>query len=93
VMAAFPGVVKTEIRRHGWNGRGETAGRSGLAEDDAMPVEECARRIVDGMRRRRREMVMTARARVGLWLKLFAPSKVDAMARAALARNEQRQPH
>jgi hypothetical protein len=56
-------------------------------------VEECARQIVDGMRRRRREVVMTARARVGLWLKLFAPSKVDAMARAALARNQQRQPH
>ncbi len=59
VMAAFPGVVKTEIRRHGWNGRGETAGVSGLAEEDAMPVEECARLIVDGMRRRRREVVMT----------------------------------
>jgi hypothetical protein len=57
-----------------------------------MPVDECARQIVDGMRRRQREVVMTARARVGLWLKLFAPSKVDAMARAALARNQRRQP-
>ena len=57
-----------------------------------MPVEECARQIVDGMRRRRREVVMTARARVGLWLKLFAPSKVDAIARDAIAHNEQRQP-
>jgi len=89
VMAAFPGVVKTEIRRHGWNGRGEPAGVSGLAEEGAMPVEDCARLIVDGMRRRRREVVMTAKARVALWLKLVAPSKVDAMARAALARNPQ----
>ncbi|HET9023617.1 MAG TPA: SDR family oxidoreductase [Burkholderiaceae bacterium] len=92
VMTAFPGVVQTEIRRHGWNGRGEPAGVSGLAEDGAMPVEDCARLIVDGMRKRRREVVMTARARFGLWLKLVAPAKVDAMARAALARNR-RQPH
>jgi short-subunit dehydrogenase len=89
VMVAFPGVVKTEIRRHGWNGRGEPAGVSGLAEDGAMSVEECAQLIIDGMRGRRREVVMTAKARVGLWLKLIAPSKVDAMARAALARNQQ----
>jgi short-subunit dehydrogenase len=86
VMTAFPGVVQTEIRRHGWNGKGEPAGVSGLAEDDAMPVEECARLILDGMRQRRREVVMTARARIALWLKLIAPSKVDGMARAALAR-------
>jgi short-subunit dehydrogenase len=92
VMTAFPGVVKTEIRRHGWNGRGEPAGVSGLAEDDAMPVEECVRLIIDGMRARRREVVMTAKARIGLWLKLIAPSAVDRMARAALARN-QHQPH
>jgi len=93
VMAAFPGVVNTEFRRRGWNGLGLPAGVSGLAEEGAMPVEECARLIADGMRRRRREVVMTARARAGLWLKLIAPSKVDAMARAALARNRQRQSH
>ena len=58
-----------------------------------MPVDECARLIIEGMRRRRREVVMTARARVGLWLKLLAPSKVDAMARAALAKNREGKPH
>jgi hypothetical protein len=54
-----------------------------------MPVDECARLIVAGMRARRREIVMTARARAGLWLKLVAPALVDRMARAALARNRQ----
>jgi short-subunit dehydrogenase len=87
VMAVFPGVVQTELRRRGWNGRGEPAGVSGLEERGAMPVEECARLIADGMRARRREIVMTARARLGLWLKLIAPSRVDALARAALARS------
>ncbi|HQR20505.1 MAG TPA: SDR family oxidoreductase, partial [Burkholderiaceae bacterium] len=85
VMVAFPGVVATEIRRRGWNGRGEPAGVSGLSEAGAMPVDECARLIVDGMRARRREVVMTARGRIGLWLKMLAPGLVDRMARAALA--------
>lgn len=88
VMAAFPGVVRTELRRRGWNGRGEPAGVSGLEESGAMPVDECARLIVEGMRARRRQVLMTARARLGLWLKLIAPARVDAMARAALARTE-----
>jgi short-subunit dehydrogenase len=90
VMVVFPGVVKTEIRRHGWNARGEPAGFSGLSEAGAMTVEECARQIVKGMRSREREVVMTAKARVGLWLKLVAPAMVDRMARAALARDRQR---
>jgi short-subunit dehydrogenase len=86
VTVVYPGVVATEIRRHGWRGDGEQAGVSGLDEADAMPVAECARQIVQAMRARRRELVMTRKARLGLWLKMFAPGLVDNMARAALAR-------
>jgi short-subunit dehydrogenase len=86
VMVAYPGVVATEIRRRGWNARGETAGVSGLSEDAAMPVDQCARLIIDGMRARRREVVMSLRERIGLWLKLARPELVDRMARAALAK-------
>jgi hypothetical protein len=38
------------------------------------------------MRARRRELVMTPNARVGLWPKLIAARLVDNMARAALRR-------
>jgi short-subunit dehydrogenase len=86
VMVAYPGVVATEIRRHGWNARGEPAGFSGLSEANAMTVETCARLIVEGMRARRREVVMSVQGRIGLWLKLIAPAMVDRMARAALAK-------
>jgi short-subunit dehydrogenase len=87
VMVAFPGVVATEIRRHGWNARGEPAGTSGLSEANAMTVEDCARLIIDGMRARRREVLMNLRARIGLWIRPFAPAIVDRMARAALERS------
>jgi short-subunit dehydrogenase len=85
VCIVYPGVVATEIRRNGWNAKGETAGTSGLSEAGAMSVEQCAGLIVSAMRSRKREEVMSFKGKLGRWLKLIAPAKVDAMARAALA--------
>ncbi|MEO7255416.1 MAG: SDR family oxidoreductase [Casimicrobium sp.] len=84
VCIVYPGVVATDIRRNGWNAKGETAGTSGLSESNAMSVEECAGLIVSAMRSRKREEVMSAKGKLGRWMKLIAPAKVDAMARAAL---------
>ena len=49
-----------------------------------MPVEVCARLILDGMARRQREIVMEPRAKLGRYLKLLAPGMVENMALAAL---------
>ena len=86
VTIVYPGVVATEIRRNGWNADGEKAGSSGLSEEKAMSVEECAGLIVSAMRSRKREQVMSFRGKLGRWMKLISPAKVDAMARAALAK-------
>jgi short-subunit dehydrogenase len=91
VTVAYPGVVATETRRRGYNAKGEAAGTSGLKEDDAMSIEECARLIVDGMNRRKREVVMTARGKLGRFVKLLAPGFVESMALAALA--DEAKPH
>ena len=84
VTTAYPGVVATKIRYRGFNAAGETAGASGLIEEGAMSVEECARLINAGMNRREREVVMTAKGRFGRFLKLLAPGVVEKMALAAL---------
>jgi short-subunit dehydrogenase len=84
VTVIYPGVVATEIRRRGLDGRGEPAGVSGLDETGAMPVDACARQIVRAIESHRRELVMTARGRLGLWLRPFAPGWVDRIARRAL---------
>ncbi len=84
VTTAYPGVVATHIRHHGFNAAGLPAGSSGLKEDGAMSVEECARLIIAGLDRRDREVVMTAKGKLGRWLKLIAPGRVEAMALAAL---------
>ena len=87
VMVAYPGVVATNIRKRGYGPDGRPAGKSGLDEAGAMPVDQCARLIVEGMQRRRREVVMGARGKVGLWLKLIAPRLVDRMALRALKKD------
>ena len=86
VTMIFPGVVLTNIRLNGYGADGKPAGKSGLKEDGAMTVEECARQIIEAVRTRKRELVMTPKARVGLWLKMFAPRLVDRMAMAAVKR-------
>jgi short-subunit dehydrogenase len=86
VCIAYPGVVATEIRRNGWNAQGERLGSSGLEERGAMSVETCANLIVAGMSARRREVVMTAKGKLGRWLKLIAPNVVDNLARKALTK-------
>ncbi|MYM91582.1 SDR family oxidoreductase, partial [Rugamonas sp. FT82W] len=84
VTIAYPGVVATRIRYRGFNAAGGALGSSSLKEDKAMPVEECARLIVDGMQARRREVVMSAKGKLGRWMKLIAPGLVERMALAAL---------
>lgn len=84
VTTAYPGVVDTRIRYHGYNAQGQTAGVSGLKEDHAMPVAECAQLIIRGMQARQREVVMTRKAKVGRFLKLVAPGMVENMALAAV---------
>ena len=84
VTTAYPGVVDTRIRYHGYNAKGVAAGVSGLKEDGAMTTEECARLIINGMNHRQREVVMTTKGKLGRFVKLIAPGVVENMALAAV---------
>jgi short-subunit dehydrogenase len=84
VTIAYPGVVATQTRHRGFDASGRPAGRSGLDERGAMSVETCARLIVDGSEARRRDIVMSAKGRLGRWLKLITPGVVDRLALKAL---------
>lgn len=84
VTIVYPGVVKTDIRKVGYGASGEALGTSGVREDDMMSVEEAVRLMLDGLRRRKREVLMTRQMRLGRWLKLIAPRIVDRMALKAL---------
>ena len=84
VTTAYPGVVATRTRHRGFNAAGVAAGASALKEDNAMRVEDCARLILQGMEKREREVVMSAKGKLGRWLKLIAPGAVESLALAAL---------
>ncbi len=86
VTMVYPGFVHTEIRERafGPDGRPLGTGNSPVREGEVMTAEECARRIAEGAAARRREVVMTGRAKVGRWLKLVAPGVVDRIARDAI---------
>src|SRR5262249_16225573 len=73
VTMIYPGFVATGIRENAAGPDGKPAMVSPVKEGEVMPVEVCARRIVQAMERREREVIMTARGKMGLWLKLFAP--------------------
>lgn len=88
VTIAYPGVVATQIRHRGFDANGQPAGRSSLDEHGAMSVEECARLIVDGTEARQRDIVMSAKGKLGRWMKLIAPGVVDRMALKALNRSD-----
>jgi short-subunit dehydrogenase len=87
VTVAYPGVVATRIRHRGFNAAGGQLGESLLKEEGAMSAEQCARLVIDGMDRRRRDVVMTAKGKLGRFMKLLAPGLVERLALAALKNN------
>jgi short-subunit dehydrogenase len=84
VTLAYPGVVLTNIRKNGLNAHGQALGSSGLKEGGAMTVQTCAQLILQGMDARQREVVMTAKGKLGRWLKLVAPGLVEKLALQAV---------
>jgi short-subunit dehydrogenase len=90
VTMIYPGFVSTEIRERAFGPDGAPlgVGNSPVREREVMTVEECARQIADAAAARKREVVMTARAKVGMWLKLVAPGLVDRIAHSAIAKGK-----
>ena len=87
ITVVYPDIVATGIRVRGYGPDGQPAGRSGLKDENAMPVAECARRIIAATHARKRELVMTLRGKAGLWLKPAFPRTVDRMVLRALKKD------
>jgi short-subunit dehydrogenase len=86
VTMIYPGFVATGIRENATGPDGKSILVSPVKEGEVMSVEDCSRRIARAIERREREVVMTARGKIGLWLKLLAPSLIDRIARRAVER-------
>lgn len=81
VTMIYPGWVSTGISSRSLWADGTLTGKLSKHEKNAMPVDVCARIILDAAAKRKREVVMTFQGKVGLWLRLIAPKFVDEVAR------------
>jgi short-subunit dehydrogenase len=86
ITVVYPGFVATDIATRAIGPRGAKLGVRNVVRSRAMPVEECASRIIAASSSRRRELVMTIRGKLGQWLKLIAPGAVDRITERALER-------
>jgi short-subunit dehydrogenase len=84
VQVVSPGFVATGIRDRALGADGKHRTKSHRDESkNTMSVEECVDIMVHAIEKRKRDVVMTAKAKVGMLLKLVAPQIVDRMAEKA----------
>ncbi len=84
VTMIYPGFVSTEIRKRAIGPNGKPLGKSPVKEMQVMTPEKCAAIIIRAVAKRKREIVMTLRGKLGLWVKLIAPRLVDKIARKTI---------
>jgi short-subunit dehydrogenase len=86
VTMIYPGFVATEMRERALGADGKPIGKSHLNESSVMPVERCAGMILTAIEKRKRDLIMGFRGKIGLWLKLIAPGLVDRIAQKSILR-------
>jgi short-subunit dehydrogenase len=79
-----PDVVVTETHKRAIGPDGQPLGESPMQQSKIMTAAECAARIVRGIEKRERLVLMTARGKVGRWLKVMAPALIDRIAARAI---------
>lgn len=84
VIMIYPGFVSTEVRERAMGGDGKALGKSPVKENKVMTVQKCVDLMVPAIASRKREVVMTFRGKIGMWLKLVAPRLVDRIALNAI---------
>jgi len=85
VTMLAPDFVVSEIHKRAFGGDGKPLGISPMQESKIMSAADCARIMADAIEKRQREVIMSLRGKVGAWLKLIAPGRIDAIARKAIA--------
>jgi short-subunit dehydrogenase len=86
VTLVYPGFVATGIRENAIGREGRPVPVDPVDARDVMSAQLCARLSIAAIASRRRELVMTALGKAGMWAKLLAPGLVDRMAERAVAK-------
>jgi dehydrogenase/reductase SDR family protein 7B len=81
ITIVCPGYIRTNVTRNALTGNGAAFGKMDRSHERAMRPEECARRIVDAVARRREELVVGGMETWAVPLKRFMPGLVSRMVR------------
>jgi short-subunit dehydrogenase len=84
VSVIAPDFVVSEIHKRAIGPDGEPLGTSPMQQSKIMTAEQCARQIVRAMEKRQRQLLMSTRGKLGMWLKLLAPGLIDRIAARAI---------
>lgn len=79
VMIVAPGFTSSNIRKTALNENGHEQGESPLEEGSLMSAEEVAKKIIKGIRQRKRSIVLTLEGKLVLLLNKISPRLLDIM--------------
>jgi short-subunit dehydrogenase len=68
-----PGRIKTSISLHALNGEGEEQGIMDSGQASGMDAEKCARKILKGLKREKREILVGGKELLMVYIKKFLP--------------------
>jgi short-subunit dehydrogenase len=88
VTMTYPDFVATDVRKTAFGPDGKPLGESPVQEDKVMTAHVAACQILAAAAKRKREIIMSPRGKLGLWLKLLAPGLIDRIAKRAIARGK-----
>ncbi len=77
VMLACPGFTASNIRNTALDTSGKQQGETSMDEGKMMTAEEVAERIVSGVLKRKRSLIMTSQGKLAVFMNKFFPSWVD----------------
>ena len=87
VMVAAPGFTASNIRKTALNANGRQQGESPRNENNMMTAEKCAAIIVKGIRKRKREIIMTfVEGKLAVFLSKWLPGLVDRLSYSLMAK-------
>lgn len=86
VLTACPGFTTSNIRVAALDASGQAAGESVRDESDMMSADECAQHILNAVKKRKRELILTMQGKLTVFLNKWLPSLTDRLVYNTLAK-------
>lgn len=77
VLVACPGFTTSNIRNTALSKDGNMQGESPRDEKKMMSAEQVAGRILDAVKKRKRDLILTGNGKMSVWLNKFFPAWMD----------------